>query len=76
MSHLCLLYLPPLAIALRPEPRPLLIALHDHDETPPSSLDRWRAAADASGFVVLCPNWTAEPSDRQEALLDHLMLIV
>jgi hypothetical protein len=75
VSHLCLLYLPAAAIAARPDPRPLLIALHDAGESPPSSLDRWRGVADAAGLVVLCPNWTAEPVERQAELLDRLIRI-
>jgi hypothetical protein len=75
-GHLCLLHLPASAIAARPAPRPLLIALHDLGETPPSSLDRWRTAADAAGFVLLCANWTAEPVDARDRLLDHFFRIV
>lgn len=75
VSHLCLLYLPAAAITTRPEPRPLLIALHDTGESPPASLDRWRHVADSAGLVVLCPNWTAEPVERQAELLDRLIRI-
>jgi hypothetical protein len=76
-GHLSLVYQPARAIAARPQPVPLLISLPAAGETAPASVERWRSAADADGFVLAVVNRGADPQtpEAQARLVDDLSKI-